>query len=214
MNRILFSAPLEEENRNRMTAFFRLLLAIPWAFVALFYGLAAWFAVIAAWFALVFTGRYPQGLYDFNAGFLRFHGRLTAWVYLLTDDWPPFGGDPDTPYPVRVEVGPPQTEYSRAKALFRIFWGIPVIVITYIMQTLVGVLGFVVWAWMVISGTLPEGLYRLLRNTVSYQVKAAGFWLLLIEDFPPIWLDEGEELAQLGGGPPNPEMIPPPPAAA
>lgn len=214
MNRILFSAPLEEENRNRMTAFFRLLLAIPWAFVALFYGLAAWFAVIGAWFALVFTGRYPQGLYDFNAGFLRFHGRLTAWVYLLTDEWPPFGGDPDTPYPVRVEVGPPKAEYSRAKALFRIFWGIPVIVITYIMQTLVGVLGFVVWAWMVISGTLPEGLYRLLRNTVSYQVKAAAFWLLLTEDFPAIWLDEGEELALLDAGPDAPEALPPAPSAA
>lgn len=214
MNKLFFSAPLEEQNRNRLTAFFRLLLAIPWLFVAVFYGLAAWFATIGAWFALVFTGRYPQGLYDFNAGFLRFHGRFSGWMYLLTDEWPPFSGDPDTPYPVRVAVGPPKAEYSRVKAFFRIFWGIPVIVITYIMQTLVSVLGFVVWAWMVISGTLPEGLYRLLRNTVSYQVKAAAFWLLLIEDFPPIWLDEGEELALLEAGPDAPEALPPAPSAA
>jgi hypothetical protein len=214
MNRVFFSAPLEELNRNRLTAFFRILLAIPWAIVAMFYGLAAAFAAIAAWFAIVFTGAYPQGLYDFNAGFLRFHGRVTGWLYLLTDEWPPFGGDPDTPYPVRVQVGPPKAEYSRAKAFFRIFWGIPVIVITYIIQTLVGVLGLVVWAWMVISGTLPEGLYRLLRNSLSYQVKAAGFWLLLTEDFPEIWLDEGEEVAKLEAGAQDPDALSPPPATA
>ena len=214
MNKILFSAPLEEEGRSRLTAFFRLLLAIPWAFVAVFYGIAAGFATIFAWFALVFTGNYPQGLYDFNAGYIRFYGRLTGWVFLLTDEWPPFGGDADSDYPIKVEIGPPKAEYSRAKAGFRIFWGIPVIIITYIMQTLLSVLGFVVWAWMVISGTLPDGLYRLLRNSTSYQIKAAGFWLLLIEDFPPIWLDEGEEVAQLQAGAPGPDALSPPPATA
>ena len=56
------------EKRSRLTTFFRLLLAIPHLIVLYFYGLAAGVVVIVAWFALLFTGRYPQGMYDFVAG--------------------------------------------------------------------------------------------------------------------------------------------------
>ena len=56
------------EKRSRLTTFFRLLLAIPHLIAVFFYGLAAGVVVIVAWFALLFTGRYPQGMYDFVAG--------------------------------------------------------------------------------------------------------------------------------------------------
>ena len=58
------------EKRSRLTTFFRLILAIPHIIFLYFYGLAAGVVVIIAWFALLFTGRYPPGMYDFVSGSL------------------------------------------------------------------------------------------------------------------------------------------------
>ena len=60
-----------------------------------------------AWFAIVITGRYPQGLYDFVAGFTRFVARVTAYAALLCDPYPPFSGATDAAYPMRMEFAGP-----------------------------------------------------------------------------------------------------------
>ncbi len=99
---VAFSAIYEGEGRNRLTVFFRLIVAIPWLIVASLWGIAAFLAVIVAWFALLFTARYPEGLYNFVAGYVRFSNRVNGFTYLLTDEWPPFDGDEDYDYPVRV----------------------------------------------------------------------------------------------------------------
>ena len=81
---------------------------------------------LIAWFAIVFTGKYPEGLYNFNAGYLRMISRVYGFEYLLNDEWPPFGGDDAPDYPVRVGVPPPLDEYNRLKTGFRLIVGIPV----------------------------------------------------------------------------------------
>jgi uncharacterized protein DUF4389 len=67
------------------------LLAIPHYVVLLFLSIGAFFAVIAAWFAIVFSGRYPRGIFDFVEGVIRWHNRVTGYMFLLvTDRYPPF----------------------------------------------------------------------------------------------------------------------------
>src|SRR6476619_7348464 len=78
------------ERRSRLTTFFRLILAIPHYIVLTVYGFIAMFAVVAAWFVLLFTARWPQGLYDFVAGVLRYSARLYGYIHLATDAYPPF----------------------------------------------------------------------------------------------------------------------------
>lgn len=76
--------------RDRVTVFFRLILAIP-HFIVLVFVLFAWcITTIIAWFAIVFTGTYPQGLYEFGVGSLRWLCRLQAYLLLLVDEYPPF----------------------------------------------------------------------------------------------------------------------------
>jgi len=76
--------------RDRVTVFFRLILAIP-HFIVLVFVLFAWcITTIIAWFAIVFTGTYPQGLYEFGVGSLRWLCRVQAYLLLLVDEYPPF----------------------------------------------------------------------------------------------------------------------------
>jgi len=76
--------------RDRLTVAVRLLLAIP-HFIVLFFILLGWgITTIVAWFIILFTGSYPQGLYDFGVGALRWLLRLEAYLLLLIDEYPPF----------------------------------------------------------------------------------------------------------------------------
>ena len=76
---------------NRWLPLVKWLLAIPHYVVLFFLSIAALFAVIAAWFAILFTGRYPRGIFDFLVGVGRWSNRVTAYaVVMVTDEYPPF----------------------------------------------------------------------------------------------------------------------------
>jgi hypothetical protein len=76
--------------RDRLTVGLRLLLSIPHLIVLIFV-LVAWsFTTIAAWFIILFTGNYPQGLYEFGVGALRWRLRVEAYLLLMVDEYPPF----------------------------------------------------------------------------------------------------------------------------
>jgi hypothetical protein len=76
--------------RDRLTVGLRVILAIP-HFIALFFVVFAWWiTAVIAWFAILFSGTYPQGLYDFGVGGLRWLLRVEAYMLLLVDDYPPF----------------------------------------------------------------------------------------------------------------------------
>ena len=67
------------------------LLAIPHYIVLFFLDIAALVVVIVAWFAILFTGRYPRGMFDFVEGVIRWHNRVVGYAFtLVTDQYPPF----------------------------------------------------------------------------------------------------------------------------
>lgn len=80
-----------ERDLNRWMPIVKWFLAIPHFIVLFFLAIGAFFAVIIAWFAIVFTGRYPQGLFDYVVGVGRWGLRVYAYAILLvTDQYPPF----------------------------------------------------------------------------------------------------------------------------
>ena len=83
--------PDVERDLNRWLPLVKLLLAIPHFLVLFALSVAAFFAVVIAWFAILFTGRYPKGLFDFVVGVGRWGLRVQAYaVLLVTDRYPPF----------------------------------------------------------------------------------------------------------------------------
>jgi hypothetical protein len=86
-----FPYPDAKQGLNRWLPLVKWLLAIPHYIVLIFLGLAAVVCVIIAWFAILFTGRYPRGLFDFVVGVMRWGNRVTAYAFVLvTDRYPPF----------------------------------------------------------------------------------------------------------------------------
>lgn len=78
------------EPRDRLSVGFRIFLAIP-HIIVLFFVLLAWaFTTMLAWFVILFTGDYPQGLYEFGVGALRWRLRVEAYMLLMVDEYPPF----------------------------------------------------------------------------------------------------------------------------
>ena len=83
--------PDVKKDLNRWMPLFKWILVIPHIVVLLFIFIAVVICSAFAWFAILFTGRYPKGIFDFVEGFLRWLLRVNAYVLLLTtDEYPPF----------------------------------------------------------------------------------------------------------------------------
>lgn len=86
-----FDYPDASRELNRWLPLVKWFLAIPRYIVLVFLIIAGFIAVIIAWFAILFTGRYPQGMFEFVNGVIRWNSRVTAYAFLLvTDRYPPF----------------------------------------------------------------------------------------------------------------------------
>lgn len=183
---------------NRVTTFFRLILAIPWMIVAAFWGILFIFTHLFAWIAVTILGRYPQWLYEFNAGVVRFSVRVSAWLYLQTDAWPPFTLSEDDAYPIRVKIAPAAPRQSRLKAFFRLVLALPIaVVLSYGTSYIQLAAGFVAWLTIVFRGYQPAGVHNALAFTNAWNARYLGYLLLLRDEYPPV----GDEPVQVGDVP-------------
>ncbi len=86
-----FPYPDAKEGLNRWLPLVKWILAIPHYILLVFLWIAAVVSVIVAWFAILFTGRYPSGLFEFVLGVFRWTNRVVAYAFILvTDEYPPF----------------------------------------------------------------------------------------------------------------------------
>jgi hypothetical protein len=172
--------------QGRWRTFFRLILAIPWYILGSVYVLGASIVAFLAWFAIVFTARYPEGLYKFNVGVLRFLGRANAFFYLQTDQWPPFGFEEAPEYPVRIPVAPRLERYNRWKTGFRLILGIPVVFMVYLISYLYQLASVIAWFHIVFRGRTAGGTHNALAYGLAYYMRVTAYFLLLTETLPPI----------------------------
>jgi hypothetical protein len=159
---------------------------------------------IAAFFVLLFTGRYPRGLFDWNVGILRWTWRVAFYGYsaLGTDRYPPFtmGEAPD--YPARLEIDYPE---QQRRGLPLIGWwliGIPQYVIAGLLSGgglgwgrygggVIGVLVLVVGLLLLFKNRYPRDVFDVMMGFNRWVVRVGIYALLMTPQYPPLRIDPG-----------------------
>src|SRR5262249_24544858 len=102
----------DDLHRRRLTTFFRPLLALPHLVLVSLWGIAAFFAFVIAWFAGLVPGRVPLGLHAFMTDWLRYATRVTGYLYLLSEPFPPFSSSGEYPFDATIDGPEEQTRLS------------------------------------------------------------------------------------------------------
>ena len=173
----------DDLRRNRLTVFFRLLLAIPHFIVLVLWGIVAWAIGLIAWIVTVITGRMPDGLHNVQAAYLIYQNRVNAYAYLVADPFPPFGSSGD--YPVDLAVAGPEKQ-NRLTVFFRVLLAIPALILANVLLTLAQVLAFVGWFVALFTGKLPQGMRDLSAFCLRYYDQTMGYLLLLTQRYPSL----------------------------
>jgi Domain of unknown function (DUF4389) len=148
---------------------------------------------IAAGVAILFTGRHPRPLFDFNVGVLRWSWRLMNYRFPMnsTDKYPPFTLRSQPDYPADLEVDYPVGPTNRTVLLTRWLLGLPHILLCWSMEPFLQLLCVANAVWLLSEGTINPGMFDLLMGLVRWRYRVAAYVSLMTDEYPPYRLDLG-----------------------
>jgi hypothetical protein len=197
----------------RLTVFFRLILAIPHLFVLAILGIAAEVVAFIGWWGALFTARLPQFAVDFLSGYLRWTTRVIAYVYLLTDAYPPFSLDDAPGYPAGVAIPAPQ-RLNRFAVFFRFILFIPAGIVAGVIGYGLGLIVFIGWLVTLVAGRLPSPFHLAFTAVLRFQTRYYAYVFMLTPAYPwsglygdepgaVTWADEAQTAQVPGFGTPG-----------
>ncbi len=170
--------------QSRASVFFRFILAIPQLIVLYLLAIVANVVLFLGWWGALFTGRLPEFAVTYLSGYLRWTTRVSAYLYLLTDVYPPFSMEDDPGYPVRTAIPAPQP-LNRAAVFFRYFLTLPALLLLGLVSIGAStVLGFIAWLIALVAGQLPPSWYLAYLAVLRYQTRVSGYWMMLTPAYP------------------------------
>ncbi len=174
------------ERLSRWLIFFKWLLAFPHLLILGVLTYLVELTTFISWFAILFTGRYPKALFDLAVVYFRWDARVTAYMALLRDEYPPFGGG-NPEYPVHLDIQYPE-KLSRLLIFVKWLLAIPHLIILAVL----GLLGFAVYviAWFAIlfTGRFPRSLFDFLVGIGRWYMRVSAYVWLMRDEYPPFSL--------------------------
>jgi hypothetical protein len=203
-------------------------LVIPHYMVLAFLWLAFVVLSVAAFFAILFTGRYPRGIFEFNVGVLRWTWRVQYYAIgaFGTDRYPPFTLADDPRYPAHLEIDYPR-HLSRGLVLVK-WWllAIPQYIVVGLFTGsgawfawhygstntgwggvgLIGILALIAAVILLVTGEYPRQIFDFVLGMNRWVLRVAAYAGLMTDDYPPFRLD-------MGGHDPASTLVVPPSAS-
>jgi uncharacterized protein DUF4389 len=169
--------------QRRWSVLLRIILAIPQVIVVFFLTLVMLVVAVIGWLGALVLGRLPQWAHSLISGVVRIQTRLTAYYYLLTDQYPPFD-TADEPYPVRP-ITPSGGRLNRWAVLFRVILVIPASFFQAVVSYGLTVpLLFVTWLIILVGGQMPPALYWAYAALIRYEFRVNSYFFLLTSEYP------------------------------
>ena len=172
----------DDMRRSRLTVFFRLPLSFPHLLWLTLWSALALLAVLVNWVATLLRGRSPAALHRFLAAYVRYLISVYAFLYVVANPFPGFGGSPGS-YPLDTLVADPQPQ-NRWAVLFRLALAFPALLLAGAYAGLVWVLAVLGWFSSLVRGRMPHGMRDAGALALRYHAQAAGYLLLLTDSYP------------------------------
>jgi hypothetical protein len=170
---------------NRWLPLVKWLLAIPHWIALFFVAIGAFFAIIGAFFAVLFTAKYPQGIFNFLVGFWRWAMRVSVYAFLQIDAYPPFSLADDPNYPVRFDVEyPPEGKIARWRALFAWVPVIPQLIIATILVWIAYIATVISFFAILFTKSNPRGVFDFIVKALQFQNRANAYAYFMTEKYP------------------------------
>jgi hypothetical protein len=168
--------------RNRVTAFFRLILAIPhlvWLGLWSIAGVVIWFV---DWIWTLVAGQSPDWAHGFFAALSRYTVHVSSYLFLAAEPFPRFMGDPG--YRVDLQIDPPAPQ-RRLLTLFRPILAIPMLIVAGVLRYLMEIIGILAWFYILATGRMHEGMRNFLTFAIAFNARTYGYLMFLTDRYPP-----------------------------
>ena len=162
---------------------------IPHGIILYIYGFLSMVVTLIGFFAILFTGRFPPGLFKFVVGYQRWAARVYAYIiYDMVDSYPPFSNASGS-HPVQLEIDYPET-LSRGMAVLKLLLGwlyvmIPHGVCLFFYGIAVLVVVFLSWWSVLITGRYPRAFFDFNVGFLRWSARVNAYLLLMRDEYPP-----------------------------
>jgi hypothetical protein len=179
-----------QDKYNRWLPLVKWLLALPHYIVLAFLFLGVVLGGIGAFFAVLFTGRYPRGVFDYMVGVYGWAWRVQAYAGLLRDEYPPFSLRPTEPYFAEVQIDYPEEGIARWRPLVQWLLAIPYLFVANLLSFVARALIIVAFFVILFTENFPEGLFNLYVGASRWGLRGYAYATFLTERYPPWDFDE------------------------
>ncbi len=175
------------ESLSRLLIFVKWLLAIPHFIILYALGIAAGVVWFIGFFAILFTGKFPEGMFKFMVGYFRWTANVTAYVGLMRDEYPPFSLDAGL-YPVTVDIAYPES-LNRWLVLIKWLLIIPQIFVIVFIFIAVYITEIIAWFAILFTGRYPRGLFNFAVGASRWNQRINAYIYFMRDEYPPFSLE-------------------------
>lgn len=191
-----------QEEQSRVTNFplfigtiIRSILLIPHLIILYFLGIVASIIYFIATFAILFTGRYPRGLFNFYVGYMRWTANVYGYFFSAYDKYPQFSMEEETDYPLSFNAEYPETLNRFLN--FPLFIGafiktillIPHLIIVSFLVLAGAIVLFIAQFAILFTGSFPPGMHRFLIGVGRWSTRINAYLYALTDKYPPFSLN-------------------------
>jgi hypothetical protein len=180
---ITYAEPL-----NRFLPLIKWLLLVPHYIALLLLYIGGYLALIVAFFAVLFTRRYPRGVFEFLLGVMRWTERVNAYLHLMTDRYPPFSINPEPDNPVHLEIDYPEDGVDRWRPLVAWLLAIPYLFAAAVIGYIAELLVFFAFFAILFTRRFPRGMFDIVLVSRRFFIRGYAYAAFMTKRYPPfVW---------------------------